>query len=40
MRGSWKLGVYRDVARLGHKTTPEEAQRAVLWSIFERVVRD
>ena len=28
---------YRDVARLGRKTRLLEAQRAVLWSIFERV---
>jgi len=28
---------YRDVARLGRKTRLQEAQRAVLWSIFERV---
>jgi hypothetical protein len=28
---------YRDVARLGRKTRLPEAQRAVLWSIFERV---
>jgi mRNA-degrading endonuclease RelE of RelBE toxin-antitoxin system len=27
---------YRDVARLGRKTRLPEAQRAVLWSIFER----
>lgn len=28
---------YRDVARLGRKTRLPEAQRVVLWSIFERV---
>ncbi|MGD1106094.1 MAG: 3'-5' exonuclease [Terracidiphilus sp.] len=28
---------YRDVARLGRKTRLKEAQRAILWSIFERV---
>ena len=28
---------YRDVARLGRKTRLPESQRAVLWSIFERV---
>jgi hypothetical protein len=28
---------YRDVARLGRKTRLHEAQRWVLWSIFERV---
>jgi superfamily I DNA/RNA helicase/mRNA-degrading endonuclease RelE of RelBE toxin-antitoxin system len=28
---------YRDVARLGRKTRLREAQRTVLWSIFERV---
>ena len=32
---SWEL--YRDVARLGRKTRLPEAQRAVLWSIFESV---
>jgi len=32
---SWEA--YRDVARLGRKTRIPEAQRAVLWSIFERV---
>ena len=31
---SWEA--YRDVARLGRKTRLPEAQRAVLWSIFER----
>ena len=34
---SWEA--YRDVARLGRKTRLPEAQRAVLWSIFERVRR-
>ena len=36
----WQLETweaYRDVARLGRKTRLPEAQRAVLWSIFERV---
>jgi superfamily I DNA/RNA helicase len=33
--GSWEE--YRDVARLGRKTRLPEAQRAVLWSIFEQV---
>ena len=33
--GNWES--YRDVARLGRKTRLPEAQRAVLWSIFERV---
>jgi superfamily I DNA/RNA helicase len=28
---------YRDVARLGRKTRLKETQRAVLWSIFEKV---
>jgi hypothetical protein len=32
---SWEA--YRDVARLGRKTRLPEAQRALLWSIFERV---
>ena len=32
---SWEA--YRDVARLGRKTRLPEQQRAVLWSIFERV---
>ena len=39
---AWQLGTwesYRDVARLGRKTRLPEAQRAVLWSIFERVRR-
>lgn len=37
---AWQLASwegYRDVARLGRKTRLPEAQRAVLWSIFERV---
>lgn len=37
---AWQLETwesYRDVARLGRKTRLPEAQRAVLWSIFERV---
>lgn len=33
--GSWES--YRDVVRLGRKTRLKEAQRLVLWSIFERV---
>ncbi len=33
---SWEA--YRDVARLGRKTRLPEAQRVVLWSIFERVI--
>jgi mRNA-degrading endonuclease RelE of RelBE toxin-antitoxin system len=32
---SWEA--YRDVARLGRKTRLPEAQRTVLWSIFERI---
>jgi hypothetical protein len=32
---SWEA--YRDVARLGRKTRLPEAQRKVLWSMFERV---
>jgi len=32
---SWES--YRDVARLGRKTRLQEAQRVVLWSIFDRV---
>jgi mRNA-degrading endonuclease RelE of RelBE toxin-antitoxin system len=32
---SWEA--YRDVARLGRRTRLPESQRAVLWSIFERV---
>jgi mRNA-degrading endonuclease RelE of RelBE toxin-antitoxin system len=37
---AWQLTTweaYRDVARLGRKTRLPEAQRAVLWSIFEKV---
>ncbi|HVR34637.1 MAG TPA: 3'-5' exonuclease [Methylomirabilota bacterium] len=37
---AWQLETweaYRDVARLGRKTRLPEAQRRVLWSIFERV---
>lgn len=37
---AWQLDTweaYRDVARLGRKTRLPEAQREVLWSIFERV---
>ncbi len=37
---AWQLETwesYRDVARLGRKTRLLEAQRAILWSIFERV---
>lgn len=37
---AWQLEgweAYRDVARLGRKTRLPEAQRAVLWSIFEAV---
>jgi superfamily I DNA/RNA helicase/mRNA-degrading endonuclease RelE of RelBE toxin-antitoxin system len=37
---AWQLETweaYRDVARLGRKTRLPEAQRTVLWSIFERV---
>jgi superfamily I DNA/RNA helicase len=37
---AWQLETwesYRDVARLGRKTRLPEAQRAVLWSVFERV---
>jgi mRNA-degrading endonuclease RelE of RelBE toxin-antitoxin system len=37
---AWQLETwesYRDVARLGRKTRLPEAQRAVLWSIFERI---
>ena len=37
---AWRLETweaYRDVARLGRKTRLPEAQRRVLWSIFERV---
>lgn len=37
---AWQLedwDAYRDVARLGRKTRLPEAQRAILWSIFQRV---
>ncbi len=37
---AWQLEdweAYRDVARLGRKTRLPEGQRAILWSIFERV---
>lgn len=37
---AWQLATwesYRDVVRLGRKTRLQEAQRAALWSIFERV---
>ena len=37
---AWQLAsweAYRDVVRLGRKTRLSEAQRTVLWSIFERV---
>jgi mRNA-degrading endonuclease RelE of RelBE toxin-antitoxin system len=37
---AWQLKdweAYRDVARLGRKTRLPEAQRSVLWAIFERV---
>jgi superfamily I DNA/RNA helicase len=37
---AWQLDnweAYRDVARLGRKTRLPEAQRATLWSIFERM---
>ncbi|MEX0684306.1 MAG: 3'-5' exonuclease [Dehalococcoidia bacterium] len=37
---AWQLGSweeYRDVRRLGRKTRLPENQRAILWSIFERV---
>lgn len=37
---AWQLETwesYRDVARLGRKTRLPERQRAILWSIFERV---
>jgi mRNA-degrading endonuclease RelE of RelBE toxin-antitoxin system len=37
---AWQLGswaAYRDVSRLGRKTRLPEAQRSVLWSIFEKV---
>jgi mRNA-degrading endonuclease RelE of RelBE toxin-antitoxin system len=37
---AWQIGDwpgYRDVARLGRRTRLPESQRAILWSIFERV---
>lgn len=37
---AWQLdswNAYRDVARLGRKTRLPEVQRAVLWSVFERL---
>lgn len=37
---AWQLddwGAYRDVKRLGRKTRLQEAQRLLLWSIFEQV---
>lgn len=37
---AWQLDnweAYRDVRRLGHKTRLPEAQRAILWSIFDAV---
>lgn len=37
---AWQLttwNAYRDVVRLGRKTRLSEAQRAILWAIFERV---
>lgn len=37
---AWQLATwdaYRDVARLGRKTRLQEAQRALLWAIFEKV---
>jgi len=40
---AWQLGSweeYRNVARLGRKTRLPEAQRALLWSIFEKVKSD
>lgn len=40
---AWQLGSweeYRDVTRLGRKTRLPEAQRALLWSIFEKMKRD
>jgi len=38
---AWQIDnweAYRDVARLGRKTRLPEAQRRILWSIFERVL--
>ena len=40
MPGSSTWEAYRDVARLGRKTRLPEAQRKMLWSIFERVRAD
>jgi hypothetical protein len=40
---AWQLAnweAYRDVMRLGRKTRLPEAQRTVLWSIFERVLTE
>ena len=40
---AWQLAkweAYRDVARLGRKTRLPEAQRAILWSMFEKVRGD
>ncbi len=40
---AWQLKTwtaYRDVARLGRKTRLNEAQRTLLWNIFERVIED
>ncbi len=40
---AWQLAsweAYRDVVRLGRKTRLPEAQRTVLWSIFERVLSE
>jgi len=40
---AWNLSTweeYRDVARLGRKTRLPEAQRSVLWSIFERALTE
>ncbi len=40
---AWQLRTwesYRDVARLGRKTRLPEAQRLLLWSIFEEVIAD
>jgi hypothetical protein len=40
---AWNLATweeYRDVARLGRKTRLPEAQRSVLWSIFERALSE
>jgi superfamily I DNA/RNA helicase len=40
---AWQLQTwdsYRDVARLGRKTRISEAQRRVLWSIFEKLIME